>query len=78
MKKNLTWKSLLFVAIAVCVVSVMFFFSAFFTVDTAYYEVSKQGFAWLGSIGSCLCLVWAIPYVIKYIVDVFRYFRYGY
>lgn len=78
MGKKFNWKSIIFVAVALCVLSALFFLSAFFTVDTAYYEVSKQGFVWLGTFGSCLCLIWAIPYVIKYIIEVFHYFRNGY
>ena len=83
MKKMIfQWKSVLYVGIVLSAIACLFFFSAFFTVDTGYYSISLEGFKWMGVIGSTLCYIWAIPYVVGFITNVFSYFyrrlRYGY
>jgi len=78
MKKNFNWKSIGIIGVILSTIACLFFFSAFFTTGTEYYEISRQGFAWLAVVGSVFCYTWAIPYGVRYVASVIKYFRYGY
>ena len=76
------WKNLFVFAVVLCAIACLFFFSAFWTVDTEYYSMSLNGFMWIALIGTIGIFIWALPYVIGFIARVIRYcyrkVRYGY
>ena len=86
MKKFFQWKSVLYVGISLMIVAALIFFCGFFTANVTalqlYHQLVLTSFAWVGTIGSLLCYLWALPYVANWVVNTIRYFmrywRYGY
>ena len=86
MKKVLNWKSVLYFGVSLMVIAALIFFCGFFTANMValqpYHQLVLTSFAWVGTIGSLLCYLWALPYVAGWIAKTFlyymRYLRYGY
>ena len=82
MKKNFNWKSVLYLSIALCMSAGLIFFCGFFTANIEslreYHHLVLNAFAWTGLVGSTLFYVWAVPFVLKWIGDVIKYYRYYY
>ena len=85
-EKFFQWNNVLYTGIALCVIAALIFFCGFFTANVAslqgYHRLVLNAFAWVGVIGSLLCYLWALPYVIGWIAKTVRYYvrrwRYGY
>lgn len=72
------WNNILYTGIAISVIAYLFFFSAFFTVDTSYHSICLKCFMWTSSIGVGFCAIWVLPYTLGFISKIIRYYRYGY
>ena len=80
MKKNFSWKSVLYLSIALCMSAGLIFFCGFFTANMdslrEYHPLVLNAFAWTGLAGSILFYVWALPYIVRFIGEVIKYYRY--